>query len=113
MKKRIFLTILGLILVIGILVGVKGLQISEMIAMGEQFSPPPEVVTSAEVQAQAWESSLSAVGTFEAVEGVTVSAELSGKVTRILLDPGTTVEAGTLLLQQDDGPIKMRYFKCG
>ncbi len=101
MKKRIFLAIAGLILVTGVLVGIKGLQISEMIAMGEQFRAPPEVVTANEVLAQAWEATLSAVGTFKAVEGVTVSAELSGKVTRILLDPGTTVDKGTLLLQQD------------
>jgi membrane fusion protein (multidrug efflux system) len=41
------------------------------------------------------------VGTFEAVEGVTVSAELPGKVTQILFEPGTAVDKGAPLLVQD------------
>ncbi len=106
MKKRIFIAVLGIVLVIGVLVAIKGLQISEMIAMGEQFKPPPEVVTSAKSTRLAWESTLSAVGTFEAVEGVMVTAELPGKVNRILLDPGTTVKAGAPLLQQDTSSEK-------
>ena len=101
MKKRIFLTLLGLLIVIVVLAGVKGLQISAMVTAGEQPWSVPEVVTSAKVQTQVWESGLSAVGTFESVEGVTVSAELTGKVSKIFFESGTHVKAGTRLLQQD------------
>ena len=41
----------GLLVVVGSLVGVKAGQIGLMIASGKTFSPPPESVTSALVQA--------------------------------------------------------------
>jgi membrane fusion protein (multidrug efflux system) len=44
---------------------------------------------------------LTAVGSLEAVQGVIVTAELSGKVERIGFEPGTKVKTGELLVQQD------------
>jgi membrane fusion protein (multidrug efflux system) len=101
MIKRIIFTIFGIILLVGVLGGIKGLQIQRMISYGEKFIPPPAKVTAAPVVAELWESQLSSVGSLEAVEGVTVSAELNGKVVGIAFKPGTKVEAGDLLLQQD------------
>jgi membrane fusion protein (multidrug efflux system) len=101
MKKTVLLIILGLAVLIGALVGVKGLQIKRMIAQGEQFVMPPETVTAATVQSAAWTSELVAVGSLEAVQGVMVTAELAGKVTRIAFEPGSAVTAGSLLVQQD------------
>ena len=101
MIKRIIITIVGLMVVVGILGGIKGLQIERMIAQGKQFSPPPEPVTTAVARKETWESLLTAVGSLEAVQGVIVTAELSGKVERIGFEPGTKVKAGELLVQQD------------
>jgi membrane fusion protein (multidrug efflux system) len=101
MIKRIIITIVGLMIVVGILGGIKGLQIERMIAQGKQFSPPPEPVTTAVARKETWESLLTAVGSLEAVQGVIVTAELSGKVERIGFEPGTKVKAGELLVQQD------------
>ncbi|MGA9234820.1 MAG: efflux RND transporter periplasmic adaptor subunit [Desulfobacterales bacterium] len=101
MIKRIIITIVGLMVVIGILGGIKGLQIKRMIAQGKQFSPPPEPVTTAIARKETWESLLTAVGSLEAVQGVIVTAELSGKVERIGFEPGTKVKTGELLVQQD------------
>jgi membrane fusion protein (multidrug efflux system) len=101
MKKRIFFTIVGLIVLIAVLGGIKGLQISRMTAAGKQFVPPPETVTSFEVQTKAWETLLTSVGTLEAVQGVMVTAELKGKVENIAFEPGAKVRAGDLLVQQD------------
>jgi len=101
MKKKIFITLLGLVVVVLILGGIKGLQISKLITAGEQPYIAPEVVTSAPVENMVWESSLSAVGTFESVEGVTISAELLGKVNKILFKSGSSVEEGTTLIEQD------------
>jgi len=101
MKKRILISLLGLLLVIAILAGIKGLQIAKMVGSGKSFTPPPETVTTTQAHRASWEASLSAVGSLEAVQGVTVAAELSGKVARIAFTPGTQVQAGTLLLQQD------------
>ncbi len=101
MKKRIIFTIIGLIVLIGALGGIKTLQISRMIAHGKQFVPPPETVTTFEVHPKLWESLLTSVGSVEAVQGVMVTAELKGKVENIVFEPGATVRAGDLLVQQD------------
>jgi len=101
MTKRIIFTILGVLVMIGILGGIKGLQIQRMIAVGSQSTPPPETVTTAVVRSESWEALITSVGTLEAVQGVILTAELPGKVTRIAFEPGTKVKAGDLLLQQD------------
>jgi membrane fusion protein (multidrug efflux system) len=101
MKKAIFFTILGLILLVGVLGGVKGLQIKRMIAQGEAYVPPAAPVTTAVVQSVSWPTELTAVGSLEACQGVTVTAELSGKVAKIAFKPGTSAKAGELLVQQD------------
>lgn len=101
MKKRIIFTIIGLIALIALLGGIKGLQISQMAANGKQFVPPPETVTTFEVHPDSWESLLTSVGSLEAVQGVMVTAELTGKVVNIAFEPGAMVKTGDLLLQQD------------
>jgi membrane fusion protein, multidrug efflux system len=101
MKKSIIFSIVGLLALIAVLGGIKGLQINRMIARGQQYVPPPETVTTATVQSQSWPSILTAVGSLEAVEGVTISAELKGKVVRIAFEPGSKVKSGDLLVQQD------------
>ena len=101
MTKRIIFTIVGLIVVIGLLGGIKGLQIGRMAAQGDQFAPPPETVTTAVVERASWESALTSVGSLEAVQGVMVTAELTGKVVEIAFSSGTTVKVGDLLVRQD------------
>jgi len=101
MTKRIIFTIVGVLVIIGILGGIKGLQINRMIAVGSQSAPPPETVTTAVVRSESWEVLINSVGSLEAVQGVMLTAELSGKVERIAFEPGTKVKAGDLLLQQD------------
>lgn len=101
MKKRILFSILGLLLVIAILAGIKGLQIFKMVGAGKSFVPPPETVTTVTAHPDSWEASLPAVGSLEAVQGVTVAAELPGKVAHLDFTPGARVKAGSILLQQD------------
>jgi membrane fusion protein (multidrug efflux system) len=101
MTKRIIFTIFGVLVIIGILGGIKGLQINRMIAIGSQSAPPPVTVTTAVVRSESWEDLISSVGSLEAVQGVMLTAELPGKVVRITFEPGTKVGAGDLLLQQD------------
>jgi len=101
MKKKVFFTTMGVIALIGILGGIKGLQIGRMAAHSKQATPPPETVSTAMVQADSWESVLSAAGSLEAVQGVTVTSELTGKVVGIAFEPGSKVRAGDLLVRQD------------
>jgi membrane fusion protein (multidrug efflux system) len=101
MVKRIIITLIGIILLIGGLAGIKSLQIQRMIAHGDNFVPPPEVVTTAMAKTDSWESFLTAIGSLEAVQGVVVTAELTGKVVHIAFEPGSMVKAGDLLVQQE------------
>lgn len=101
MVKRIIITLIGLIVLIGGLAGIKYLQIERITAYGDNVVPPPEVVTTATAKNDSWESFLTAVGSLEAVQGVAVTAELKGKVVRIAFEPGTMVETGDLLIEQD------------
>ena len=101
MVKRIFLTVLGILLLVGTLAGIKSLQIGKMVAASSQFAPPPAPVTTATVLKETWESLLTSVGSLEAVQGVIVTAELPGKVVRIAFQPGSMVAAGDILVYQD------------
>ena len=100
MKNRIILSIVGVLVLVAGLGGIKFLQVGRMSAQALQ-TPPPETVTSAVARRQTWESVLPAVGSLQAVQGVTVEAELAGKVVQIAFEPGTKVRAGDLLVKQD------------
>ena len=99
MKKNILIALIGVVLVIVVIGGIKALQIGTMMGMKRPVNT--ETVTAATVQPQNWESILSSVGSLVAVQGVTVSAEVAGKVAHIAFEPGATVKAGDLLVQQD------------
>ncbi|OED39643.1 hypothetical protein AB833_14700 [Chromatiales bacterium (ex Bugula neritina AB1)] len=101
MIKRLIVTVLGLVLLIGLLAGVKGMQISALIAAGKQMHPPPTTVASATVEAAEWSDSLSAIGTLEAGQGVVITAEASGRVAKLLFTGGEQVTAGDVLVEQD------------
>lgn len=101
MKKRILFAALGVLVIIGILAGIKTLQIRAMIAGGKEFVPPPETVTTAVVKSEAWESVIGSVGTLTAVQGGNVTVESPGKVVKIAFEPGVAVKKGDLIIQQD------------
>ena len=101
MKKRIVLVLIGLVILIVILGTIKALQIGAMVDQGKKFVPPPETVTSATVKADSWETDLTAVGTLNAVEGVTIAAEIVGKVVNIAFEAGNAVTKGDVLIRQD------------
>ena len=113
MPIRVLIAIDGVLLVVGSLGTIKGLQIGRMIAHGKAVTPPAQTVTAVKVGAAAWERTLTAVGSLEAVQGVTVTAELSGKVTQIAFESGVMVSEGQLLLQQDVSEEKARLRAAG
>ena len=101
MKKKIFLILIGLVLLIAVLSGIKALQIDKMIEASSQFVQPPEPVTTAKVISVSWENVLPSIGSLTAVQGVTIATELPGKVVEIVFTPGSRVKKGDLLLRQD------------
>ncbi len=95
--------LLAIVLIAGPLALVKTAQIKKMIAAGEAAAAamPPTTVTAAGAQSQSWENSLPATGSLLAVQGVTVGAEVPGKVVKIAFEAGAAVKAGDLLVQLD------------
>jgi membrane fusion protein (multidrug efflux system) len=101
---RIFLPILGLLVLIGGLAAIKGKQIANLIKAGETFAkigPPPESVSSDVARQLSWEGTLTAVGSIAAVRGVAVSSEGPGVVKRIAFESGNVVKAGQVLVELD------------
>jgi membrane fusion protein (multidrug efflux system) len=108
MKKRIVFVVLGLVILIAALSAIKAMQINAMVDQGRKFVPPPETVTTAAAKAESWEVALGAVGSLTAVQGVTVAAELLGKVVEIAFEPGANVKKGDLLVRQDTSSEEAR-----
>src|SRR5205814_2707808 len=96
--------ILMLAVVITLLAGlgfVKYRQIQAAVAQNGNFQPPPEPVTTIVAQRENWPSTLNIIGTAEAIQGVTVSADLPGTVARINFDSGKPVHTGDVLVELD------------
>lgn len=101
---RYVLPILGLLLLVGALGGIKFVQISSLIQAGkaaEAAGPPPVTVGTDKAENLSWEGNLTAVGSVVAERGVTVSNEVAGVVTRIHFESGDTVKKGQVLVEID------------
>jgi membrane fusion protein (multidrug efflux system) len=97
--KKLTITLAGLTVLIGLPLIIK---LSQFAAMGAAvMEMPPETVTAASVHKENWPNSVTATGTLVAVQGVTVGAELGGKVEEIAFESGTRVEADDLLVRLD------------
>ncbi|HET6338369.1 MAG TPA: efflux RND transporter periplasmic adaptor subunit [Polyangiales bacterium] len=101
MAKKIILTALGLIVVVGALAGIKVMQFQAMSASAATAGPPPESVAVSEVKEVMWQPTIDAVGTITAVQGVTLSAEVPGTIKRIAFESGQIVKAGEVLVELD------------
>jgi len=95
------LTVVVLLTIVGTLGFVKFRQIQVAIAQGAAFQPPPEAVTTIVAAREEWPATLSAIGTIDAVQGVTVSADLPGIVERIQFESGRAVGEGDVLVVLD------------
>jgi membrane fusion protein (multidrug efflux system) len=101
MVKRMIVTLGVLTVILSALGFVKFRQIQIAIAEGAQFQPTPEAVTTIVTTEEDWPTTLSAIGTVAAVQGVTVSADLPGTVEQILFDSGQSVRANSVLALLD------------
>src|SRR5438445_6493699 len=101
MKSKIAIAIFGVIVIISGLAGVKALQVKTLIAAGKSYAPLPETVSSAIVREEKWQTTLTAIGSVTAVEGVNVTTEIAGLVRDIPFESGATVSNGTLLVRLD------------
>jgi membrane fusion protein (multidrug efflux system) len=79
----------------------KFFQIKAAIAQGANWQPPPEAVTTTLAQQAQWDTTIKAIGSVAAVNGVTVSADLPGVVSEIDFDSGRFVNKGDVLVRLD------------
>jgi membrane fusion protein (multidrug efflux system) len=100
MKKWI-IAIVALLAVIGILAGIKALQIGAMMDAGASYQVPPESVTTAPVQEAEWQPSVTSVGTIIPLQAVTISSELPGIARFVGFESSATVKRGQVLVKLD------------
>jgi membrane fusion protein (multidrug efflux system) len=93
--------IVGLVVVIVTLVGVKVGQIRAMMAAGQSFVPPPEAVTTAKVASAMWQSRRAAIGSLVAVHDVTLGAEVPGMIREVAFESGRMVKRGAVMVKLD------------
>jgi membrane fusion protein, multidrug efflux system len=101
MAKRMILTLVLSAVFIG---GLGLFKVRQFQAMAEQFAamqPPPEAVTTIVAERAEWPATFEAIGTVSAVQGVMVSADLAGIVTRIAFTSGRRVAQGDILVELD------------
>ncbi|MHA6193258.1 efflux RND transporter periplasmic adaptor subunit [Pseudomonas wadenswilerensis] len=101
MLRRRMLIMLGIVLLIVLVLGgYKAFSIYKQIQM---FSAPKPPVSVAATQARtlSWQSRLPAVGSLKALQGVDLSLETDGTVTRLMFESGQKVSQGQPLLELD------------
>jgi membrane fusion protein (multidrug efflux system) len=101
MLKRMLLMLTVVAILLGSLGFVKFRQIKTAIAQGASFQPPPTAVTTIVAQQETWPATLEVIGTAEAIQGVTVSADLPGTVATIHFESGQWVHEGDILVELD------------
>ncbi|HUJ42985.1 MAG TPA: efflux RND transporter periplasmic adaptor subunit [Opitutaceae bacterium] len=101
MAKRMILMLLAMILLVGGVLGYKLIGRHMMAKAMAAQRPPPAAVSVIEARELAWQPTLHAVGSFAAVQGIIVSAQLDGEVTQVAFESGAAVKSGNLLVQQD------------
>jgi membrane fusion protein (multidrug efflux system) len=99
MLKKLVFTLIGLSILIGVPTVIKLKQFETM--GSAQMEMPPETVTSDQARSLRWPNTVSATGSLVAVQGVTVTAELGGKIEEIAFESGDRVEKGDLLVRID------------
>lgn len=104
MMKSLRYVILGILIaipVIGGLVGIKFLQFGAMSDAAAKQVMPPLPVNAAIVREEVWQPEVASVGTVMAMQGTVIRTEAEGVVREISFEPGTTVQAGDVLVRLD------------
>ena len=70
-------------------------------AMSHPWTQPPEAVTTVIAKQEDWNTTLDAIGSVAAVNGVTVAADLPGLVSEIDFASGKAVNKGDILVRLD------------
>jgi len=114
MRKRMIWMLIGVGLLFGSLYGYRMFGAYMMQKYLASNTRPPATVTAMAVTYQEWQPQLHAIGTLRALQGVSISAEVAGKVGRVYVRSGQTVKKGALLLELNhaDADAKLRALEA-
>ncbi len=101
MLKNLLVALIAVAILIGSIVYIKLEQFADMGEVAANMVMPPTVVTAQKINKAEWEQLIPATGSVSALQGVAVSAEVGGRITRILFESSDTVKAGQTLIQLD------------
>jgi membrane fusion protein (multidrug efflux system) len=101
MRKRMLVMLAVVIVFLAIIGSVKMFQMRSAMAQQGGYQPPPEAVTTTVAKAEMWETTINAIGTVVAVNGVNVSADLPGLVEQISFESGRHVRKDEVLVRLD------------
>src|SRR5437899_2362471 len=98
--------IVGLLLavLVGGLVGFNAFRTKMITQFFANNKPPPASVAVAEAKTEVIPNLLTAVGDLAAVHQVNVTSDVSGRITDIMFEAGSSVKGGTPLIQLFDAP---------
>ncbi|MFA5056831.1 MAG: efflux RND transporter periplasmic adaptor subunit [Opitutaceae bacterium] len=101
MARRTFGMIAAVILILGLIAGIKYSSVRKLIQARAAMKPPPVTVSAVQAAESPWQRRYHAVGNLAAAQGVTMSNELAGTVANIVFESGQHVKEGDLLVQLD------------
>ena len=101
MKKRMFFTLLGLLIVFGGVFGYKAFVAYKTEQYFANQPVPAQTVSATEAVTDTWQPRITATGSLSAAQGVDITTEIEGRVTAIEVEDGARVEQGTVLVQLD------------
>lgn len=97
MKRMLIIMSIVFGIIFGWFVAKKGLMWYFM----SNYAPPPITISAVPAVTKTWQSYLTSVGTLTAVNGVDISAEVSGIVKEIRFNSGQSINKGDILLLLD------------
>lgn len=100
MAKRMMQMLLVAAAFLAVVGAIKYRQIRSSVAQAS-FQPPPEAVTTVIAHEAQWQSTLTSIATVAAIQGVIVSADLPGVVSKISFDSGKAIRSGDILVELD------------
>lgn len=99
MMKRMVIMLIAIGAILGGIFGFQAFKNRMIANYLASLKAPVQTVSTIEATVSDWQTALSSVGSFNAVEGSNLSAQVAGIVDKIAFADGADVTAGTLLLQ--------------
>jgi membrane fusion protein (multidrug efflux system) len=108
-KRQVTVALVIFAILFIVLAGYKTMQILNGIAEGKKHGPPPAAVTTLVVHKENWPVTVEVTGSLNASQGVTLSAENKGKISKIHFESGQQVQQGTVLVELDSSVEEANY----